>query len=93
MSASVKEVENLSDDAKKVVGSAGGPSYGVAGKRSKSSRSGARAGSAAGGDRSFPPGFIKRAANVHGEQLGNKKDMMCFKFQEKGHFARDCPNK
>ena len=53
--ASVKEVQKLSADAKKAVGSAGGPTYGADGKRSRSSRRGSRAGSAAGGDRSFPP--------------------------------------
>ena len=59
MRASVKEVQKLSADAKQAVGSAGGPSYVVAGKRSRSSRRGARAGSAAGGDRSFPPRLRK----------------------------------
>jgi hypothetical protein len=55
MRASVKEVQKLSAKAKKAVGSVGGPSYGAAGKRSRSARRGARNGSAAGGDRSFPP--------------------------------------
>ncbi len=73
MRASVKEVLKLSADAKKAVGSAGGPSYEAAWKRSKSSRRGARAGSATGGDRSFLPGFIKRAANVLGEHLGIRR--------------------
>ena len=36
--ASTKEVLELYADAKKAVGSAGGPSYGAAGKRSRSSR-------------------------------------------------------
>ena len=62
--ASVKEVQKLSADAKKEMGSAGGPSYGVAGKRRRSSRRGARVGSAAGGDLSFPPGFVRPAANA-----------------------------
>ncbi len=93
MRASVKKVEKLSADAKKSVGSAGGPSYGAAGKRSMSSRRGSRAGWAAGGDRSFPFGFIKPASNVPKEQLRNKKEIVCFKFQEKGHFALDCHNK
>jgi hypothetical protein len=73
MRASVKEVQKLSANAKKAVGSAGGPSYGAAGKKSGSATRGARAGSAAGGDRSFPPGFVKSAANVPGEQLGNSR--------------------
>ena len=73
MRAFVKEILKLSADAKKAVGSVGGPSYGAAGKRSKSSRRGARAGSATGGDRSFPPGFVKPAANVLGEQLGIRR--------------------
>jgi hypothetical protein len=55
MKTSVKEVQKLSADANKAVGSAGGPTYGAAGKRSRSSRRGARSGSVAGGDRSFPP--------------------------------------
>ncbi len=58
--ASAKEVRELYADAKKAVGSVGGPSYGAAGKRSRSSRRGSRAGSVAGGDRSFPPGFVSR---------------------------------
>ncbi len=56
--ASVKEVQKLSADAKKAVGSAGGPTYGDAGKRSRPSRRGSRAGSAAGGDRSSPPASL-----------------------------------
>jgi hypothetical protein len=79
MRASVKEVQKLFADAKKAMGSAGGPSYGAAGKRSRSSRRGARAGSAAGGNRSFPPGFVKPAAIVPREHLGNKKEIVCFK--------------
>ncbi len=55
MKASVKEVHKLSADAKMAVGSAGGPSYGAAAKRSRSSRRGARARSATGGDRFSPP--------------------------------------
>jgi hypothetical protein len=72
MRASVKEVRKLSADANKAIGSAGGPSYGAAGKGSRSSRRGSRDGSAAVGDRSSPPppGFVKPAENVHGEQLG-----------------------
>ena len=50
MRAYVTEVQKLSADAKMAAGSAGGPSYGVAAKRSRSSRRGARAGSATGGD-------------------------------------------
>jgi hypothetical protein len=67
MRASVKEVQKLSAYAKKAAGIAGGPSYGAAGKRRRSSRRSNRAGSAGGGDRSFPPGFVKPAANVPGE--------------------------
>ncbi len=93
MRASVKEVQKLSADAKKAAGSADGPSYGAAGKRSRSSRRDTRTGSATVGDRSFPTGFVKPVANVPREQLGNKKDIVCFKCQEKGHFARDCPHK
>ena len=37
MKASVKEVQKLSADAKKVVGVSGGPSYGAAGERNKKS--------------------------------------------------------
>ena len=81
MRAFVKEVQNLSANAKKAMGSAGSPSYGAVEKRSKSSRRGARAGSAARGDRCFPPSFEKPAANVLGEQLGNKKKIVCFKCQ------------
>ena len=73
MRASVKEVQKLPANAKKAVGSAGRPSYGVAAKRSRSSRRGARAGSAEDGDRSFSPGFVKSVANVPGEQLGNRR--------------------
>jgi hypothetical protein len=73
MRASVKEVQKVSGDAKVAVGSGGGPSYGAAAKRSRSSGRGARAGSATGGDRSFPPGFVKPAANVPGEQLGIRR--------------------
>ena len=78
MRTSAKEVQWLSADVKKAIDSTDGPSYGAAGKRSKSSRRGARVGSAAGGDRSFPPGFVKPATNVYGEHLGNKKEIMCF---------------
>jgi hypothetical protein len=60
MRASVKEVQKLSADAKKAVGSAGGPSYGAATKRSRPSKRGARVGSAAGGDRSSPPALLSR---------------------------------
>ncbi len=60
MRDSAKEVLEIYADAKKAAGSAGGPSYGAAGKRSMSSRRGSRAGSAAGGDCSFPPGFVSR---------------------------------
>ncbi len=93
MRASVKEVQKLSADAKKAMGSASGPSHGAAGKGSMSSRKGAWARSAAGGDRSFSPGFANPAANVPREQLGNKKEIVCFKCQKKGHSARDYPNK
>ncbi len=72
MRDSVKKVQKLSADAKKAVGSAGGPTCGATGKRSRSSRRGSRAGSAAGGDRSFLPGFVKLAANVPREHLGNR---------------------
>ena len=68
--ASVKEVQKLSADAKKAVGLSGGPSYGVTGKRNK--KRGNRAGQS-GGDRSFPPCFVKLAANVPGEQLGKSR--------------------
>jgi hypothetical protein len=91
MRASVKEVQKLSEDAKKAVGVTGGPSYGASGKRNR--RRGNRAGSAGGGDRSLPPGFAKPAANVPGDQLGKKLEIVCFKWQGKGHFARGCPNK
>ncbi len=77
MRASVKKVQKLSADAKKAVGVEGGPSYGVFGKRNK--RRGNRAGLALGGDRSFPPGFPKPAANVPREQLGKKQEIVCFK--------------
>ena len=60
MRASVKEVQKLSANAKKAVGSAGGPSYGAAGKRSRCARRGAHAGSDAGGDRSSPPASLSR---------------------------------
>jgi hypothetical protein len=93
MRASVKEVQKLSTDAKKAVGIAGGPAYGAAGKKSRSSRRGNRARSAGGGNRSFPPGFVKPASNVFGEQLGTRKEIVCFKCQENGHFARNCPKK
>ncbi len=89
--ASVKEAQKLSADAKKAVGVAGGPSYGAPGKRNK--KRGNRAGLALGGDRSFPPGFVKLAVDVLGEQLGKKREIVCFQCQEKGHFARNCPNK
>ena len=91
MRASVKEVQKLSADAKKAVGAAGGPTYGASGKRNR--RRGNRAGASGGGDRSLPPGFAKPAANNPGDQLGKKQEIVCFKCQEKGHFARDCPNK
>ena len=91
MRASVKEVQKLSADAKKAVGTAGGPTYGASGKRNR--RRGNRAGAAGGGDRSLPHGFAKLAANNPGDQLGKKQEIVCFKCREKGHFARDCPNK
>ncbi len=91
MRASVKEVQKLSADAKKAVGVAGGPSYGASRKRNR--RRGNRAGLTLGGDRSYPPSFVKPAVNVPREQLGKKQEIVCFKCQEKGHFARDCPNK
>jgi hypothetical protein len=90
MRASVKEVEKLSADAKKAVGVSGGPSYGAAGKRKKKRGNKARQ---SGGDRSIPPGFVKPAANVPRESLGKKQEIVCSKCQEKGHFARACPNK
>ncbi len=91
MRAFVKEVQKLSADAKKAVGVAGWPSYGASGKRNR--RRGNRVGSAGGGDRSLPPGLAKPTANVSGDHLGKKQEIVCFKCQEKGHFARDCPNK
>jgi len=70
MRASVKEVQKLSSDAKRVVGVAGGPVYGASGKRTM--KRGNRAGAAGGGDRSLPPGFGKPTANIPGDQLGKK---------------------
>ncbi len=60
MKASTTEVLELYVDAKMAVGSAGGLSFGAAGKRSMSSRRGSWARLSACGDRSFPPGFVSR---------------------------------
>ena len=81
MRASVNEVQKLSADAKKATSSAGGPIYRAAGNKGRFSRRDSRARSAAVGNRSFPPGFVKPAASVPGEQFGNKKDIVCFKCQ------------
>ena len=62
MRASAKEVQELSADAKKAVGSAGGPLYGASsGRRTRSSRRASRVGSAARVDRSlFSPASFGR---------------------------------
>ena len=91
MRASGKEVQKLSADAKMALGSGGGPSYGAAAYRSRSSRRDARAGSATGGDRSFPPGFVKPAANVPGEQLGIRRIQCVLSARRKGILHGSAP--
>jgi len=90
MRAFVKEVQKLSAEARKVVGVTGGPAYSASRRRRRSSRRAPRGGAALGGNNSFPPDF-GMPADAPGEQLGAKKKVVCFMYNKKGHFARDCP--
>jgi hypothetical protein len=92
MRASVKEVQKLSAQAKAAVGVAGGPFSKKAPSRNQPRKGGATSSKPANPRREeseLPPGFGK-------SKSGDKpsfKDLPCFKCFEKGHLARDCPNK
>ena len=60
----------------------------------RSSRRAARAGSAAGGGRSYsPPGFLRPAASAPRVQLGAKRDAVRFKCQGKGTSHETAPTR
>jgi hypothetical protein len=84
---SVKEVHKLPARSEAAVGLAGGPFTGKAKKRD--GRGGWKQPVAKG---SLPPGFDKPKTAV-GEQPCGKAQVQCYKYLEKGHFAKDCPNK
>ena len=91
MKTSVKEVQKLSAQAKAAVGNAGGPFPTAKGNKKRKGGAGSWKQPVASGT-SLPPGF-DRGKGTAGDQLNSRANIQCFKCMEKGHIAKDCPNK